>query len=72
MAVAWTQSVAEFVELIHLEVIQLPDELGLARGPRHRLHPPTQPRLMSEIESKRKSWIKVLFYFLLNFNVSKC
>ena len=67
MAVALIQPVAEFVELVHLKMLQLPHELCLVRGPRPLLHALTQPRLMSEIESKLKSWIKVLFYFQLKF-----
>ena len=68
MTVAWAQAVAEFVEFVHLDVIQLLDEPGLllprdVPGPGSLLHVMTQPRL-SEIESKLKSCIKVLFYLV--------
>ena len=64
MAIARAESIAEFIEFVHLYVVQL--QLLPRDGPAPSpllIHVMTGPRL-SEIESKLKSWTKVLFYFV--------
>lgn len=62
MAIAWPQSVAEFIEFVHLDVIQL--QLLPRESPSPSLLYVMTGSRLSEIESKLKSWIKVLFYFV--------